>query len=197
MSTETKANVPVTGWTKGPVTVGDNPRRTRIHLFDAHGAPLAVVESASANTSRAKSDAALIAEAFNVATETGLTPRQLAERVETIKREAQIHAMEARTANATIAEIYQLCAGGIGEPGNWNGAEPVRQLAEQRAQLIEALKMTQFGFNHRRCQVCAGWNVGPNGETDDVHTASCPVGAILAKCQPAEDSAALTKGART
>lgn len=46
---------------------------------------------------------------------------------ETFKLEAQIHAQEARTANATIAEIYQLCSGGTGEPGNWNGADPVRQ----------------------------------------------------------------------
>jgi hypothetical protein len=45
--------------------------------------------------------------------------------------QAQIWKQEARTANATIAEIYQLCSGATGEPGNWNGAEPVRQrLAE-------------------------------------------------------------------
>lgn len=43
-----------------------------------------------------------------------------------LKLQAQSHAMEARTANATIAEIYQLCTGATGEPGNWNGAEPVR-----------------------------------------------------------------------
>jgi hypothetical protein len=45
---------------------------------------------------------------------------------ETLKLEAQLHAQEARTANATIAEIYQLCSGGTGEPGNWHGAEPIR-----------------------------------------------------------------------
>lgn len=43
-----------------------------------------------------------------------------------LKLEAQTHAMEARTANATIAEIYRVCSGGTGEPGNWHGAEPVR-----------------------------------------------------------------------
>jgi hypothetical protein len=52
----------------------------------------------------------------------------LPELVERLKQEAQIHAQEARTANATIAEIYQLCTGATGEPGNWNGAEPVRAL---------------------------------------------------------------------
>lgn len=42
---------------------------------------------------------------------------------------------EACAANATIAEIYQICSGGKGEPGNWNGAEPVRRkLAELNAE---------------------------------------------------------------
>lgn len=48
-----------------------------------------------------------------------------------IKLQAQCHAQEARTANSTIAEIYRLCTGKTGEPGNWNGAEPVRQLLAQ------------------------------------------------------------------
>ena len=41
--------------------------------------------------------------------------------------EAQAHASEARTANSTIYEIYQVLSGSTGEPGNWNGAEPARQ----------------------------------------------------------------------
>ena len=45
---------------------------------------------------------------------------------ERLKLEAQLHAGEARGANATIAEIYQVVSGGKGEPGNWNGAAPVR-----------------------------------------------------------------------
>lgn len=53
-------------------------------------------------------------------------------------QQAQIWKQEARTANSTIAEIYQLCSGCRGEPGNWNGAEPVRRkLAELRAQKSE------------------------------------------------------------
>lgn len=43
-----------------------------------------------------------------------------------LKLEAQVHAQEARGANATIAEIYQIITGKTGEPGNWNGARPVR-----------------------------------------------------------------------
>lgn len=53
--------------------------------------------------------------------------RELTELAERLKLEAQIHAQEARTANAIIAEIYQCVTGGTGEPGNWNGAEPVRR----------------------------------------------------------------------
>ncbi|MES2634081.1 MAG: hypothetical protein V4669_13990 [Pseudomonadota bacterium] len=52
-----------------------------------------------------------------------------------LKLEAQIHAQEARAANATIADIYQCVTGSTGEPGNWNGAEPVRQrIAELEAE---------------------------------------------------------------
>jgi phage-related minor tail protein len=51
-------------------------------------------------------------------------------------QQAQMWKQEARAANATIAKIYQLCSGGKGEPGNWNGAEPVRRkLAELNADL--------------------------------------------------------------
>jgi hypothetical protein len=59
---------------------------------------------------------------------------------ETCKQQAQIHAQEARCANHTIGEIYQICTGNTGEPGNWNGAEPVRKLAAQRDALLEALR---------------------------------------------------------
>ena len=44
-----------------------------------------------------------------------------------LKQQAQIHAMEAKTANSTIYDIYQVVSGGTGEPGNWNGARPVRE----------------------------------------------------------------------
>jgi hypothetical protein len=64
---------------------------------------------------------------------------------EKLKLEAQVHAQEARTANSTIAEIYKLCSGGTGEPGNWNGAGPVRlKLAQLEAKLAEARKADMF-----------------------------------------------------
>jgi hypothetical protein len=57
-----------------------------------------------------------------------------------LKLEAQCHEQEARTANATIAEIYQAVSGGSGEPGNWHGARPViealQQAREERTALL-------------------------------------------------------------
>lgn len=67
--------------------------------------------------------------------------RRVAERC---KSEAEGHSMEARTANSTINEIYQVLSGGKGEPGNWNGAEPARQYVATAERLLaearEALK---------------------------------------------------------
>lgn len=64
---------------------------------------------------------------------------------EKLKLEAQIHAQEARTANATIAEIYQVVTGRTGEPGNWNGAEPVKkrivELEAQKAELLGVIAL--------------------------------------------------------
>lgn len=54
---------------------------------------------------------------------------------EACEQQARIHAQEARTANTTIGEIYQLCSGATGERGNWNGADPVRRVIAERDQL--------------------------------------------------------------
>lgn len=59
---------------------------------------------------------------------------------ERLKLEAQLHAQEARTANATIAEIYQLVTGATGEPGNWNGAKPVREYILKLQAVVTAAK---------------------------------------------------------
>lgn len=71
-------------------------------------------------------------------TETALAAERAAR--EKLLQEAQCHAQEARAANATIAEIYQLCTGATGEPGNWHGAEPVRQLLTSLRAELEAAK---------------------------------------------------------
>lgn len=64
-----------------------------------------------------------------------------------LTREASGHAMEARTANASLAECYQAATGSTGEPGNWNGANPVREritaLTEERDRLREALSASK------------------------------------------------------
>ena len=57
-----------------------------------------------------------------------------------LQLEAQIHAQEARTANATIAEIYQVVSGGTGEPGNWHGVEPVRTVMQEQREEITRLR---------------------------------------------------------
>lgn len=60
---------------------------------------------------------------------------------ETLKMHASCHAMEARGANATIHEAYQAVTGATGEPGNWNGARPIKEaLAAERsrAELAES-----------------------------------------------------------
>lgn len=70
--------------------------------------------------------------------------------IDRLRREAEQHAQEARTANATIAEIYQAVTDATGEPGNWNGAEPVRarltalkaRVAELEGALTEISKQT-------------------------------------------------------
>lgn len=63
-----------------------------------------------------------------------------------------------------------------------------KRLADAAPDLLEALLATQFGFNHSRCPVCAGFNVGPNGETDKVHTKTCIVGRAIAKATKGTNS---------
>lgn len=80
-----------------------------------------------------------------------MSDEKLSDLCERLKMEAQIHAQEARTANATIAEIYQIVTGATGEPGNWNGAGPVRaalsRLRDTQRVLVEALrKIAAPGF---------------------------------------------------
>ncbi|MGE0444523.1 MAG: hypothetical protein AB7P99_04790 [Vicinamibacterales bacterium] len=72
--------------------------------------------------------------------------RALAER---LKVEAQAHAQEARTANATIAEIYQAVTGATGEPGNWNGARPV-------VEALRRLRVSERLAAYERAQALVG-----------------------------------------
>jgi len=56
----------------------------------------------------------------------------------------------------------------------------IYELKERIKVLAEALKLAQFGFNHRRCPVCAGWNMSENGETDMIHRKDCKISIALA-----------------
>jgi len=42
-----------------------------------------------------------------------------------------------------------------------------------------ALLATEFGFMHRRCPACVGFNMSEAGETDRVHTPNCIVKEAL------------------
>ena len=72
-----------------------------------------------------------------------------------LQQQAEIHAQEARTANATIYEAYQAVTGATGEPGNWNGARPIRgeldrlraENARMRSAGTDALTVLKFAFN--------------------------------------------------
>lgn len=48
------------------------------------------------------------------------------------------------------------------------------------AGLVEALREAQWDC-HGKCPVCAGFMVGPCGETRHAHTPECPVGTALAQ----------------
>jgi Lar family restriction alleviation protein len=64
----------------------------------------------------------------------------------------------------------------------WNRRAAHADLSGEVRELVEALKAAQWDC-HGKCPVCAGFMVGPNGETRRAHTASCPVGSALAKHQ--------------
>ena len=66
---------------------------------------------------------------------------------ERLKIEAQGHAQEAKTANATIAEIYQCVSQSTGEVGNWHGAQPVRDAMDRQTEEIEQLKINHTDIN--------------------------------------------------
>lgn len=45
---------------------------------------------------------------------------------------------------------------------------------------LDILESIEFKIsNNWKCPVCAGWNVGPNGETQMKHTQDCALSAVL------------------
>lgn len=83
--------------------------------------------------------------------------------VDRLKMEAVGHAGEARTANATIYEIYQVLTGATGEPGNWNGAQPARKYVERTTARIADLEAQV-----KAGAVPEGWKLVPWEPTDEM-----------------------------
>jgi hypothetical protein len=50
---------------------------------------------------------------------------------ENLRQEARLWAQEARTQRSTVCEIYQVITGATGEPGDWNGAQPVKAVKKE------------------------------------------------------------------
>lgn len=57
--------------------------------------------------------------------------------IERLRLEAESHALEARAQRATVHECYRAVTGGKGEPGDWNGAEPVKRFVADAQKRIE------------------------------------------------------------
>lgn len=104
--------------------------------------------------------------------------RELEAEASATKQQAQIWKMEASTQKATVQGIYQLCTGGTGEPGDWNGANPVRKLIAERDTLRAQLDATGLGEALEAIiakhlvglyvctRVWEAWNVGTMSESD-------------------------------
>jgi hypothetical protein len=60
--------------------------------------------------------------------------------VDRLRLEAQMHSGEARAHRSTVHEAYQAVTGATGEPGNWHGAEPVREMAARVKVLEDGLR---------------------------------------------------------
>lgn len=61
-----------------------------------------------------------------------------------LRQQAEQWAQEARTQRSTVLQSYQAATGATGEPGDWHGAEPIRErlssLGDQNKRLREALE---------------------------------------------------------
>jgi hypothetical protein len=63
--------------------------------------------------------------------------------VERLRDEAQMWKMEAMAHKSSLHEAYQACSGATGEPGNWNGAEPIKATIASLTDHIETLEREQ------------------------------------------------------
>jgi hypothetical protein len=83
----------------------------------------AMTETARAVCSARDAEITRLRAELAAANERAVEAEGLAER---LLMEAQHHAGEARCHKSSLHEAYQACSGATGEPGNWHGANPVR-----------------------------------------------------------------------
>ena len=98
--------------------------------------------------------------------------------VEALKLQAQVWASEARAQKATVHACYEAITGKTGEPGDWNGAEPIRRyvaerdaLALSQGMLLGALKNILSGISS--CHYCGAELIPERGAA---HCEDCPSG---------------------
>ncbi len=77
----------------------------------------------------------------------------------------------------SIGSGTTVCYADDGQAVAYEDYAAVEKLCRQQH---DTLEITQFRFNHRRCSLCGGWNMSPNGETDGVHTKDCVIAKALA-----------------
>ena len=59
-----------------------------------------------------------------------------------------------------------------------------RKLTKLERSMLIALRANQFGFNHNRCCVCAGWD--GQSENNRRHAADCIVGTAIKAAEEVE-----------
>jgi hypothetical protein len=80
----------------------------------------------------------------------------------TLLRQAQNWKAEAMCQASIVRECYQACTGSTGEPGDWNGAAPIRAaIAAKNAEIAALRKDAALGrFVRSRLTECdGGWAI--------------------------------------
>lgn len=100
-----------------------------------------------------------------------------------LQQQAEIHAQEARSQRATVHEIYQIATQNRGEPGDWNGAAPVRvAFATLRDSLAAARLENERLRDALRCHVMKhplGTDTRPTDFAGNIIPCPCPACSLF------------------
>lgn len=119
-----------------PIRDGDGGMKERATTFmESQGFPVEV--EGVVGMILARKDALKLIVDFHLSELSRQAPAAEGELVERLRMEAQGHAIEARAQRATVREIYQVVTGATGEPGDWNGANPVRERIDRLTAMLE------------------------------------------------------------